>query len=166
MLVQVLSCREGVSQSGVVARVAGDAIGADAFIANMVEDEFLKTLSKGGIEDANRALGIQPRNTGKEMRAALIQHVGQGSYVLPAACFGLTTTELGQLQERTAADALGSTEPTDAADADGEDLPGEDDDLSADGEEASLAEGLEPGDGDLSLAALMPDELLEQRQAA
>ena len=97
LVVLGLSCREGVCLSGVGARVAGDAIGADAFIANMAEDEFLKTLSKGGIEDANRALGIQPRNTGKEMRAALIQHVGQGSYVLPAACFGLTADEVAML---------------------------------------------------------------------
>ena len=166
MLVQVLSCREGVSQSGVVARVAGDAIGADAFIANMAEDEFLKTLSKVGIEDANRALGIQPRNTGKEMRAALIQHVGQGSYVLPAACFGLTTAELEQLQERIADDAPGSAEPPDPEDADSEDLPGGDDDLPADGEDASLPEGSEPGEGDLTLPAFIPDELPEQRQAA
>ncbi len=100
------------------------------------------------------------------MRAALIQHVGQGSYVLPAACFGLTTAELEQLQERIADDAPGSAEPPDPEDADGEDLPGGDDDLPADGEDASLAEGSEPGEGDLTLPASIPDELPEQRQAA
>ena len=158
MLVQVLSCREGVSQSGVVARVAGDAIGADAFIANMAEEEFLKTLSKGGIEAANRARGIQPRNTGKEMRAALIQHVGQGSYVLPAACFGLTTTELEQLQERTADDAPGSAELPDAEEADGDGLPGEDD--------GPLTNGQEPDKDDPPFQGHVPDELPEQRQPA
>ncbi len=154
MLVQVLSCREGVSQSGVVARIAGDAIGADTLIANMAEDEFLKTLSKGGIEQANRALGIQPRNTGKEMRAALIQHVGQGTYVLPAACFGLTAEEVAQLQERTADDAGASAQPSDEDEADAGDPPDPDDEP---GEDAQLLrDAVQHGSG----------KLPEQHQAA
>ena len=104
MLVQVLSCREGMTQSGVVARVAGDVIGADAFLPNMADEEFLKTLSKGGIENAIRGLGLAPRNTGKEMRAALLEHVGQGRYVLPGACFALQAEELSELQKRIAQD--------------------------------------------------------------
>ena len=104
MLVQVLSCRVGMSQSGVVARVAGEAIGADRFLPSMADDEFLRTLSKGGIENAIRALGLAPRDTGKEMRAALIEHVGQGRYVLPAAHFALQAAELGELQKRVAGD--------------------------------------------------------------
>ena len=104
MLVQVLSCREGMTQSGVVARVAGDVIGADAFLPNMADEEFLKTLSKGGIENAVRGLGLAPRNTGKEMRAALLEHVGQGRYVLPNACFALQAEELSALQKRIADD--------------------------------------------------------------
>ena len=81
MLVQVLSCRVGMSQSGVVARVAGEAIDADRFLPSMADDDFLKTLSKGSIEKTIRELGLAPRNTGKEMRAALLQHVGQSRYV-------------------------------------------------------------------------------------
>ena len=84
MLVQVLSCRVGTSQSGVVARVAGEAIGADRFLPSMA-DGFLEMLSKGGIEKTVRELGLTPRNTGKEMRVALLQHIGQNRYVLPAA---------------------------------------------------------------------------------
>ena len=154
MLVQVLSCREGVSQSGVVARVAGDAIGADAFIANMAEDEFLKCLSKGGIEQANRALGIQPRNTGKEMRAALIQHVGQGTYVLPAACFGLMAEEVAQLQDRTADDAEDPAEPFDEDEAHVGDPPEPDDEPREDAQ--LLRDAAQHGSG----------ELPEQQQAA
>ena len=111
MLIQAFSCREGMSQSGAVARVAGDAIGADEFLSNMADDDFLKTLSKGGIENANRALGIQPRNTGKEMRAALIEHIGQGHYVLPAARFALQGDELTCLQERVAVSTAAESEP-------------------------------------------------------
>ena len=104
MLIQVLSCRVGMSQSGVVARVAGQAIDADRFLPSMADDDFLKTLSKGGIEKTIRELGLAPRNTGKEMRAALLQHVGQSRYVLPAALFKLQAAELTELQKQIAAD--------------------------------------------------------------
>ena len=137
MLMQVLSCREGISQSGVVARVAGDAIGADAFLPSMADEDFLKTLSKGGIEKAIRELGIAPRNTGKEMRAALLQHIGQGRYVLPAACFGLQAEELAQLQKRIRDDRepepnVDDEEPGNGPedgpeDSEGEDIGGSDD---------------------------------------
>ena len=138
MLIQVLSCRVGLSQSGPVARVAGDAIGADAFLPSMAEDDFLKTLSKGGIEKAIRELGLAPRNTGKEMRAALIEHVGQGRYVLPAAHFALRAAELSELHDRIEADCspdpIGEADETvdqgvDSAD----DLAGEVDDVDASG---------------------------------
>ena len=136
MLVQVLSCRVGLSQSGVVARIAGDAIGADAFLPSMAEDDFLKTLSKGGIEKAVRDLGLAPRNTGKEMRAALIEHVGQDRYVLPAAHFTLQAAELSELHDRLVADrspeAVGATEETIAIGVDSTDGPdSEVDDVSA-----------------------------------
>ena len=138
MLIQVLSCRVGLSQSGPVARVAGDAIGADAFLPSMAKDDFLKTLSKGGIENAIRELGLAPRNTGKEMRAALIEHVGQGRYVLPAAHFALRAAELSELHDRIEADRspdpIGEADETvdqgvDSAD----DLAGEVDDVDASG---------------------------------
>jgi hypothetical protein len=47
---------------------------------------------------------LAPRNTGKEMRAALLEHVGQGRYVLPGACFALQAEELSELQKRIAQD--------------------------------------------------------------
>ena len=100
-----------------VARVAGDAIDADAFLPSMAEADFLKTLSKGGIEKAIRELGLAPRNTGKEMRAALIEHVGQGHYVLPAARFALQAAELSELHNRIEADR--SPDHSHDVDADG-----------------------------------------------
>src|SRR5690606_7439007 len=40
VLIDVLSCRRGMSNSGVVSRLAGDAIGADSFLANMGSEDF------------------------------------------------------------------------------------------------------------------------------
>ena len=155
MLVQVLSCREGLTQSGVVARVAGDVIGADAFLPNMADEEFLKTLSKGGIENAIRGLGLAPRNTGKEMRAALLEHVGQGHYVLPGACFALQADELSELQKRIAQDRAppvsNETLGDDEENGDGEGL-----DLETDPDAEVHGEGaghLPDGTGELRSAA-------------
>ena len=49
-LIDVLSCRENRSDSGVAAHIAGDAIGADTFLPNMATDDFLSCLSRSGIE--------------------------------------------------------------------------------------------------------------------
>jgi ParB family chromosome partitioning protein len=40
MLANVLSCGPGYHSSGVIARYAGDAIGADEHLANMATEEF------------------------------------------------------------------------------------------------------------------------------
>lgn len=41
MLIEVLSCQENRTNSGIVARAAGDVIGADGFLPNMGTEEFL-----------------------------------------------------------------------------------------------------------------------------
>ena len=46
----MLSCREGISKSGIVALVAGGAIGADGFLANMGTEDFLSCLSRPALE--------------------------------------------------------------------------------------------------------------------
>ena len=151
MLVQVLSCRVGLSQSGMVARVAGDAIGADEYLPSMADDDFLKTLSKGGIERVNRELGIAPRNTGKEMRAALLQHVGQNRYVLPAARFALQAAELGELQGLINGDRGTSAGDGDGVDGDG---AGEDPGVGSTGEDGvDLGEASPPEPSGLRDAA-------------
>ncbi|MDT8278518.1 ParB N-terminal domain-containing protein [Roseomonas mucosa] len=135
MLQNVLSCRDGMTSSGAVARVAGDAIGADQFLPNMATDDFLKCLSKGAMERAASAENVLPRQTGKATREALIAQVGQGTYVLPAARFALTTDEMAKLRVR-AADTAADPET-------GEDEPDElPDDLE---DEASGEEGDEDG---------------------
>jgi ParB family chromosome partitioning protein len=105
LLAYALSCREGLSKTGLGARVAGDAIGADRYLANMATQDLLKTLSKAALERAASAERVLPRNTGKETRAALIEHVGQGTYVLPAARFALTEQEAAELRQRVAHEA-------------------------------------------------------------
>ena len=50
MLATVLSCSVGRSDSGLVARIAGDALGADAHIGNMATEDFLGCLSKAGMK--------------------------------------------------------------------------------------------------------------------
>jgi hypothetical protein len=58
MLIGVLSCRENRSQTGVFARMAGDAIGASSRLQNMATEEFLSCLSRGALETMARAEGV------------------------------------------------------------------------------------------------------------
>ncbi|HEV2673331.1 MAG TPA: ParB N-terminal domain-containing protein [Aliidongia sp.] len=87
MLAEVLSCREGMSNSGPLALIAGDAVGADNFLPNMATEEFLSCLSKAGIEKAASGTNVLPRQRAKDTRAALIAQIGDGRYLLPAARF-------------------------------------------------------------------------------
>ncbi len=134
MLVQVLSCRENMSKSGMAARYAGAVIGADLYLPNMATQEFLSCLSKQAMESAASANRVAPRNTGKQTRAALIEHVGAGSFVHPAALFPPTARELEV--RRSPASLI-----------DGEDKDPEAD-LQAAGEDENSADaaGLDPDD--------------------
>ncbi len=147
MLVEVLSCREGMSQSGVVARVAGETIGADRYLASMATDEFLRCLSKSGIERAAAEAGVRALpKTGKDIRAALIAHVGKGTYVLPAARFALSRAEVAGLQRRAAEDTASAIEdnPKEADPAAAEQVDGVPIDTKELGESADEEDG--PGD--------------------
>jgi hypothetical protein len=62
---------------------------ADAQMPNMAFDDFLKCFSKPAIMEAGKALKLLPRNTGKEMRTAIMAHVGaDGRWVPEQAGFG------------------------------------------------------------------------------
>ena len=52
VLIEVLSCRRNMSNSGIVSRVAGAAIGADSFLPNMGTEDFLLCLSRQALEGA------------------------------------------------------------------------------------------------------------------
>jgi ParB family transcriptional regulator, chromosome partitioning protein len=73
MLANVLSCSIGRSDSGLVARIAGNALGADPHIGNMGAEDFLSCLSKTGIEKVGSSLGVLPRPRAKDTRAEVLK---------------------------------------------------------------------------------------------
>lgn len=87
MLIDVLSCRRGMSNSGVVSRIAGDAIGADSFLPNMGSEDFLLCLSRQALEAAAKEANVLPRQKVRETRAALVDHFGQERFVHASALF-------------------------------------------------------------------------------
>ncbi|WP_223568934.1 ParB/RepB/Spo0J family partition protein [Agrobacterium tumefaciens] len=87
MLIDVLSCRRGMSNSGVVSRIAGDAIGADSFLPNMGSEDFLLCLSRQALEAAAKEANVLPRQKVRETRAALVDHFSQERFVHPSALF-------------------------------------------------------------------------------
>ena len=99
MLASLLSCSVGRGGSGLVARIAGAAIGADAHIGNMATEDFLGCLSKAGIEKVGSSLGILPRPRAKDTRAAVIKQAAGTTWVHPAALFALTEAEIAQHAE-------------------------------------------------------------------
>ncbi|MCA1867935.1 ParB/RepB/Spo0J family partition protein [Agrobacterium genomosp. 3] len=87
-LIDVLSCRRGMSNSGVVSRIAGEAIGADAFLPDMGSEEFLVCLSRQALEVEARDAGIEPKARVRETRAALVEHfAGDAKLVHASALF-------------------------------------------------------------------------------
>jgi len=94
LLAATLSCRTNYNSSGIAARFAGDAIGADAHLPNMATEEFLPCLSKAALERAASTIGVLPRHRAKETRAAVISEAGKTHFVLPAATFAPTANEI------------------------------------------------------------------------
>lgn len=86
-LIEVLSCRQNRSDSGIVARIAGEAIGADAFLPNMGTEEFLSCLSRPALDGSCKDTSVLPRLRVKETRAALVAHFAGGRFVHPSALF-------------------------------------------------------------------------------
>ena len=93
-LVEVLSCRDNHSASGMGARHAGAAIDADAFLPNMATREFLPSLSRAALEACAgaHAVAIQPR--AKDTRAAMLAHFAHATFVYPGARFAPIEAEL------------------------------------------------------------------------
>jgi ParB/RepB/Spo0J family partition protein len=146
ILTPVLSCRQGMSNSGGVALVAGDAIGADAYLGNMATEEFLSCLSKAGIERAAGVVNVLPRQRGKDTRAALIAQVGEGTYILPAARFAPNSEDLADLARAK------------ASESDAEDEPGDDDgDAAADPDQFDDDPDADPAPGASRRQASDPD---------
>jgi ParB family chromosome partitioning protein len=98
-LANVLSCSLGHGDSGLPARIAGDAIGADAHLGNMATEDFLSCLSKTEIERVGSSLNVQPRQRVKDTRAAVIAEAVGSTYIHPAALFALSQAEIAHHSE-------------------------------------------------------------------
>ena len=128
MLIDVFSCRENATNSGIVARLVGAVIGADTFLPNMGTEDFLSCLSRTALEAACKDTPVLPRQRVKDTRAALVEHFKEGHFVHPAALFAPDDMKLAQW--------LSSSEtPADADEAE-EDAAGMGDDLSDEETEA------------------------------
>lgn len=146
MLIDVLSCRRGMSNSGVVARIAGEAIGADGYLTNMGSEDFLLCLSRQALEAAAKQVNVLPRPKVRETRTALVEHFKEGHFVHPAALFAPDPQDLTDiLKARDVADAGDEEEAQGGVLEDGEQSAGEpatpvegdDDALSADDDETA-----------------------------
>lgn len=141
MLIDVLSCRRGMSNSGVVSRIAGDAIGADSFLPNMGTEDFLLCLSRQAIEAAAKDANVSPRQKVRETRSALIEHFKDGHFVHASALFASDANEIADLMKH--AEYLDVDEASADTDANG---PGDDatDGSAVEPNSADEDEGLDP----------------------
>ncbi len=102
VLVEVLSCRRNASNSGIVSRIAGDAIGADSYLPNMGTEDFLLCLSRQALEASCKDTSVLPRQKVRETRAALVEHFKEGHFVHPSARFAPDLADLGEWLKKNA----------------------------------------------------------------
>jgi hypothetical protein len=86
--------------SGVFARIAGEAIGASLRLPNMATEELLSCLSRGALETVARAESVNIAPRAKDTRARMVTRFKDGTFVYPGALFRLTPEELAALAER------------------------------------------------------------------
>ncbi len=158
VLIDVLSCRRGMSNSGMVARIAGEAIGADAFLPNMGSEDFLLCLSRQALEASCAEASIQPRPKVRETRTALVEHFATKHFVHPSGRFAPPADELlDWIQAGSATDVVGAGSRDDGpADDPAEDQDGE---IDNDMEREGMQGADRPDDAEL-------DEDFDQRAAA
>lgn len=118
VLAEVLSCRENRTDSGIVARVAGDVVGANNFLPNMGSDDFLSCLSRSALEGSCKDTPVLPRQKVKDTRAALVEHFKEGRFVHPAALFAPDKTAMSSW---LASNAVAEDDESDELVEDGED---------------------------------------------
>ncbi|MDO9306314.1 MAG: plasmid partitioning protein, partial [Mesorhizobium sp.] len=129
VLIDALSCREGMSKSGVVALVAGGAIGADRFLTNMGTEDFLACLSRPALESSCADTPVLPRARVKDTRAALVEHFKEEHFVHPAALFAPDATSLTEWLAKSAITEVDDDDGVDPEGLGGEDQPSENDEF-------------------------------------
>ncbi|MBO9422597.1 ParB/RepB/Spo0J family partition protein [Labrenzia sp. R4_2] len=94
VLIEVLSCRRNMSNSGIVSRIAGTVVGADSFLPNMGTEDFLLCLSRQALEAACAKTSVLPRNKVRDTRAALVEHFQEERFVHSSALFAPDANKL------------------------------------------------------------------------
>lgn len=98
MLAQTLSCREGMSNSGVGALIAAAAIGADLRLPSMATEDFLSCLSRQALEREAAANGLRVEARVKDTRANMVSHFAEATWVYPGATFALTQEQIDAIE--------------------------------------------------------------------
>jgi ParB family chromosome partitioning protein len=137
MLIGVLSCRENRSQSGAFARIAGEAVGASLLLPNMATEAFLSCLSRGALETAAKAEGVNIAPRAMHTRERMVKHFKDGTFVYPGALFRLTPEELTAAAEQRHGRS-GWVNPVTGDD--GEDDAGAEDEAGFDNDDNDLSE--------------------------
>ena len=153
MLIDVLSCRRGMSNSGIVSRIAGDAIGADAFLPNMGSEDFLLCLSRQALEEAAKSANVSPRQKVRETRTALVEHFRQGHFVHVSALFAPDAGEIADLMQHS--EISGDHEAEDDLSTDG----GDDENVMDDGADDDTIAGDEEDVDPLEDENALPDTM-------
>ncbi len=116
-----LNLRDSYSaKTGPLALVAATAINADRHLPNMATEEFLSCLSKAEIENVGRQHKIQPRNTGKETRGAILKELAGQHYVHPAANFTVTPEDAKAIDAPRHYESYGQTDDDSIESVEGE----------------------------------------------
>ncbi|MBF0859664.1 ParB/RepB/Spo0J family partition protein [Gluconobacter sp. LMG 31484] len=139
VLQSILNCDVSMhSGSGLPAQLVGVLFGADQKMPSMAFEAFLKCYSKPGITKAVQAEGLAPQNTGKEMRAVLMNHVGEGHWLPEVASFAQAQDVWTQKQKKKQQKIRELESVVDDEDLD--EVPEDDFDGAAD-DEADLSNG-------------------------
>ena len=125
VLIEVLSCRRNMSNSGIVSRIAGAVVGADSFLPNMGTEDFLLCLSRQALESACADTAVLPRNKVCDTRAALVEHFQEERFVHGSALFAPDANELADwkarneiVEDENVGDTEGSVDESEAGDTD------------------------------------------------
>ncbi len=162
-LVEVLSCRENHSASGMGARHAGSAIDADAYLPNMATAEFLPALSRSALEGCAAAHSIRVWPRVKDTREAIATHFRNGTFVLPAARFAPTEAELEARRNPAGIVAdIGKDDDRQPEDEDVDVVSAGDEVTDQDDDEA----GQEDAEADAGIVRLVPPAAMPAQAAA
>lgn len=114
-LIDALSARTNRTDSGIVARIAGDAIGADGFLPNMGTEEFLACLSRPALEASCAGTSVVPRPRVRDTRAALVEQFKEERFVHSTALFAPDDAKLAEWLAKNMEQAVDDDDDADGA---------------------------------------------------